>query len=370
MMAAGASATNGVILRSINGGTVWSYAALPQVPLNLVTPAALGAPGAFNYVASDASGRHVFAVGTPSLAIGSNPLLGYTTGTGGAFPNPVLPSVAIASATSIGIPVIMYSGNSGVSWVYQVAPTIPGAFYELNQVAVLKGTVAFAVGGNPFGTDGTPALNTNVVASSGTIIATTNGGFSWVMQTLAGFTYTCPTAETSGTYSNTITAATLASGQITVKPAAVLANYSWCATSVPAAYTPAATQAANTIPYITGVAFTQTAGVYKGWAVGNRGAVYTTTFTPSSVSPFQTATSWAFYSAPAAFVNAVQLSSGWVNLYGIVWDNSNVGYIYGVNLILSTHNGGTNWMVETPNSMIVGTTPTNIWGIATVPTTY
>ena len=54
-----------------------------------------------------------------------------------------------------------YSGNSGVSWVYQVAPTIPGAFYELNQVAVLKGTVAFAVGGNPFGTDGTPSLNTN-----------------------------------------------------------------------------------------------------------------------------------------------------------------------------------------------------------------
>ena len=252
--------------------------------------------------------------------------------------------------------------------MYQVAPTIPGAFYELNQVAVLKGTVAFAVGGNPFGTDGTPSLNTNVVASSGTIIATTNGGFSWVTQTLAGFTYTCPTAyttSTAATYANTITAATVSgTGQITQKPAAAGSNiYSWCATTT--AYAPAATQAANTIPYISGVAFTQTAGVYKGWAVGNRGAVYTTTFTPSAVSPFLTATSWVFYNAPAAFVNAVQLSSGWVNLYGIVWDNSNVGYIYGVNLILSTHNAGINWMVETPNSMIVGTTPTNIWGIAT-----
>ena len=151
MMAAGASPTNGVILRSINGGTVWSvraacpaapwpdglsasasqpasapsaqpatrdpaqYATLPQVPLNLVTPAALGAPGAFNYIASDASGRHVFAVGTPSLAIGTTALQTYTAGTGGASPNPVLPSVAIASATSIGIPVIMVRPRRPVS---------------------------------------------------------------------------------------------------------------------------------------------------------------------------------------------------------------------------------------------------------------
>ena len=57
-----------------------------------------------------------------------------------------------------------YSGNSGVSWVVQAAPTIPNTFYELNQVAVLKGTVAFAVGGNPFGTDGTLSLNAKASA--------------------------------------------------------------------------------------------------------------------------------------------------------------------------------------------------------------
>jgi len=259
--------------------------------------------------------------------------------------------------------------------VVQAAPTIPNTFYELNQVAVLKGTVAFAVGGNPFGTDGTLSLNANVIPAAGTIIATINGGFSWAQQTLAGFTYSCPATETaSGAYSNGITAiAVSVAGVLTTSPTAAASNPNWCYSTLattPAAYSPVASMNTNNIPYIAGVAFTQKSGVYKGWAVGNRGAVYTTTFTPSAVTPFVTATSWTFFNGPAAFSNAVQQASGWVNLWGIVWDNSNVGYIYGVNLILSTHDGGNNWQSETPNSMIVGTTAANIWGVATVPTTY
>ena len=221
----------------------------------------------------------------------------------------------------------------------------------------------------------TAAAQTQVIPAAGTIIATPNGGFSWLQQTLGSFTYSCPSTETnSGVYSNGIAAIAVSAGGVLTTPpvAAGSPNPNWCYSSLattPAAYSPVASMSANNIPYIAGVAFTQQSGVYKGWAVGNRGTVYTTTFTPSTVTPFITATSWVFYNGPAAFSNAVQQASGWVNLWGIVWDNSNVGYVYGVNCILSTHDGGMNWRSETPNSMIVGGAA-NIWGVATVPTTY
>ena len=44
------------------------------------------------------------------------------------------------------------------------------------------------------------------------------------------------------------------------------------------------------------------------------------------------------------------------------------GYIYGNGIILSTHNAGATWMVESPNTMIIA--QPQVVGLATVPTTY
>ena len=73
-----------------------------------------------------------------------------------------------------------YSGDSGATWASQVAPDLPSYFYSLTSVVVLRGTLAFAAGGNPFGTTGTTA--TGGVAQNGVIIATFNGGFTWTAQ--------------------------------------------------------------------------------------------------------------------------------------------------------------------------------------------
>ena len=64
--------------------------------------------------------------------------------------------------------------------------------YGLQAVAVLRGTIAFAGGANPLtGTTGlstqgqvgvTNALATSYLNANGVIIATVNGGFSWVVQ--------------------------------------------------------------------------------------------------------------------------------------------------------------------------------------------
>ena len=72
----------------------------------------------------------------------------------------------------------------------------------------------------------------------------------------------------------------------------------------------------------------------------------------------------------AAFNNVVQLSTGSVNLMGIVWDNAMVGYIYGDNIIMSTHNGGMTWVAETPNSVVTSTNAVTIYAVGVVPTTY
>ena len=49
-------------------------------------------------------------------------------------------------------------------------------------------------------------------------------------------------------------------------------------------------------------------------------------------------------------------------------DNTMTGYIYGNGIILSTHNAGATWMVESPNTMIIA--QPQVVGLATVPTTY
>jgi len=358
--AAGSVGTYGTVLASTNGGTFWNYATLPlpalAKPSGTLT---VGPPGELYSVGVDASGRHVFAVGAPTLplAVDGNAI---TCTAGNYAAGACVGGVASYTAPASGT--ILYSGNSGVSFTAQSAPIVSGILYTLNSVYVIRGTIAFAAGGNPFWATGwslaatgavTPQTNTLVtnpqLAPTGLIVATTNGGFSWLVQNIGGFNITCTTSDatsTSATPAGTGKCVTTATGN--------------------PSFVPLATQATNTLPVINAVAFTQKGGMYYGWAVGNSGLVLSTTFTSANVSTssFTPATTWT-----AVYIPAVLTTSSYTNLYGIVWDNMNVGYIYGSGVILSTHNAGLNWIAETPNPLII-TSGINVQAIATVPTSY
>ena len=87
-----------------------------------------------------------------------------------------------------------YSGNGGASFQVQSAPIVAGYFYQLSSVFVIKGTIAFAAGGNPYGTEGSSSgilasttatvstASSGLISANGIIIATVNGGFTWVVQ--------------------------------------------------------------------------------------------------------------------------------------------------------------------------------------------
>ena len=48
-----------------------------------------------------------------------------------------------------------------------------------------------------------------------------------------------------------------------------------------------------------------------------------------------------------------------------------VGYAYGTSFILSTHNGGVSWQVESPNGLIATGGVTHVVNaLASVPTSY
>lgn len=251
----------------------------------------VGPPGELYSVGVDASGRHVFAVGAPTLQLttdGSAILCTatsapnqYATGTcvggvntyiapasGTILVRPLLPAAFVCSQAqsyySLPTPT-QYSGNSGVSFTAQSAPIVPGIVYTLNSVYVIRGTIAFAAGGNPFWATGwslaatgavSPQTNTLVanpqLASTGLIVATTNGGFSWLVQNIGGFNITCTTSDATAT-----TATPAGTGKCVTT-----------ATGNPS-FVPLATQATSTLPVINAVAFTQKGGMYYGWAVGN-----------------------------------------------------------------------------------------------------
>ena len=164
--------------------TIASPAQWTALPLaTIVNPSStagpLGPVGGLYAISADASGRHVFAVGSPSVAL--------FTGSGSTTAGSVSGATASATITNgqVAGGAILYSGNSGVSFIVQTAPVMQGYFYALNTVAVLRGTIAFAAGGHPLGTQGQPSSVTNAadyVNANGIIIATVNGGFSWIVQ--------------------------------------------------------------------------------------------------------------------------------------------------------------------------------------------
>jgi hypothetical protein len=364
--------TYGQILRSVNGGTYWSWTALPLA--TIVNPTAsvgpLGPVGGLNAISADASGRHVFAVGSPSLALNSAAATTAAPFAGATASAAIGPTAATAASVAGGV--ILYSGNSGVSFIVQTAPVMQGYFYALNTVAVLRGTIAFAAGGHPFGTQGQPSVTNaaavNYVNANGIIIATVNGGFSWIVQNIQSLnTYFC-----AGTVANPATTIPAAAGSFCVNSA----------TPNNAAFTPSATQALGNIPQLNNLGFfvAPGTGTYTGWAVGNSGLLLTTQFNMTGVSnsltSLQSVSTWAPPAAATltgAFNNAVMLppaQGGSANIYGIVWDNYKVGYMYGVSFILSTHNSGLSWVAETPNSIISGTSPVTVFSMAMVPTSY
>ena len=353
----------GTILTSTNGGTFWTNVPLPLVPTanpnaatSTATPAGgttayvscavtacpLGPPGGLNAISVGSSGRNVYAVGAPALV-------------------PVTPGIPLAMTVgnlpALGAGTILYSGNSGASFVSQSAPFVPRYFYELTTVYALRGTVAFAAGGNPLWTEGSSTTSTGaavstaatVVPANGVIIGTSNGGFTWSVQNLPSYSYACSSANQ------------LANGLC------------WnTGATTPAAYSPQGTALNGAIPVINSLAFLrQSSGAYMGWAVGNDGLVFVTSLSlPGATGGGRgIITSWTQAAMGAAFASMVQLPTGFQHLIGIVWDNAQVGYIYGKGIILSTHNAGATWVVDAPTALLVSS-GASINALAVVPTKY
>jgi len=144
------------------------------------------------------------------------------------------------------------------------------------------------------------------------------------------------------------------------------------------------------VPVINSIAFTlgggSLTGRYMGWAVGENGLILKTVTgipirTLSNLKQDLLVYQWAGLGAAAAGATGIYppgllYPSGtalgaFPNLFalaGIVWENNNVGYIYGQAVILSTHNAGATWQVETPPAVAAN----GVWvaPAATVPTTY
>lgn len=278
---AGIAGTWGALYTSTNGGTFWTSVPVPMV-------------GALYAISADASGKHVYAVGAPATLVNASSI------------------TSVASPYSVYGGTIVYSGNYGQSFVPQAAPIIPGYTYELNTVAVLRGTIAFAAGGSPL-----VAFN-YAFGNNGVIVGTANGGFSWLQQPITSF-------GTSNSFNTS----------------------------------------SGSIPYLYGIAFNVANGTYYGWAVGANGTVLK--------GPMPQAT---LHNSAATYLsvqwNAVPMTTlaqtVTAALNGIVWDNNMVGYIYCQNVIMATHNGGVTWFAETPAAIVLQ--GLDVWVAAHVPTTY
>jgi len=341
-----------VIYQSTNGGTCWTALSLPTLPP--VSISSVNYPqslGAILSIAADSHGKAVYAVGGPSTgsAVSSSsgtaataPVLVYATAISGTTTG----TLATANQGAIAIPVasgafkgpmagtILFSNAYGQnvtgvpSFQIQTAPVLPGYAYWLNGVTVLRSTIAFAVGGNVYGTIGTAlnALSTSTSATNGIILGTFNGGFTWTQQVLPStFSYPSATAPFSGAFGG------FANG------------------TLPQLYA-----AANQLA--------KGSGSTTVWAVGAYGFAVKAVITPNSNSYSNTP-----FAPAVTFTPVTGLGSS--ALYGITWDNANVGYAWGAGGIFATSNGGSTWVSQTPNALI-SPSAVSVLALATVPTTY
>jgi len=337
--------TYGQILTSTNGGTMWNYASIPaSIPSSFCSSTALTSgmqcpvPGLTD-IDADSSGRHLYAVGWTALngqvwagdaasagnvavTTASNPS---TTGTGGY--------------TTPGAGFIMYSGNSGASWVVQSAPILQNTIYVYTAVSVPRGTIAVAAGGQPAFSEIYTAGVTSVVAPGGTgvsgvVSATFNGGFSWL-----NMPYT-------GSFINDVA----------------------CQSTNPmAAYT----------CFFVGDRYQAFRATFNATTKSNvllgtqLGANIQPAFAFTSITlPAQTRTSDQNSVTLAASLNPGQIGS---HLLGVVFDNPKVGWMFGYTTILRTSNGGASWFSEAPYQIAAMPTTSGgqaVFGLAPVPTSY
>lgn len=303
----------GVILMTTTGATTWTYAPLmytytqasaAQTADNAASKTlfAQPIPGILYGITSDAAGKNVWAVGSP-----------FTTG---AFASGVV-------TYDIGVvPTILYSGNSGASWVMQTAPALNQIGYSLFSVAAKSGSTAWAVGGRL--TDDQPAL-----LHWGTILGTSNGGFSWTAMSFPG-------------------AASANVPQFT--SVAVNGNSVWVGGKV----LKVVSGGSNTVCYPSGtIVATTNPCVSYSLLVSTDGK----NFRPAAASS----------TFPAGFVGSAADSSKGV--FGIQWDNKVRGFIYGGFGIMGTQDGGATWAWETPNGLTT-TKGALVRSLAVVPTTY
>lgn len=401
--ATGVDVALGLVLMTQNGGTVWkvvpvhaSFAVLSSLWVNndpslkniFNTPV----PGILFSVMSDASGKHVYAVGSPSSLYSSS----------ATAMVPLVNNVLVAAGVQVKtFATILYSGNSGMSWVQQTAPTLYSGSvpYTLFDVAVQKGTTAVAVGGS--------ASIKYGAKSAGTILLTTNGGFSWTQAVYPSSTstkapvFTCATLQPSVSGVQAVWV-----GGFTTRTDAALAGLAVPTTAVD--FYPTAA--------IAGFQPTSGATIVSSGVPRAKGQVYTILLSRDGGKTFAAAPTAGL---PTGFVVTSFTHATTDRLitdrsvYGITWDNAQHGWIFGCaaplllgrttwprraaapacplirhhdhcplltharassrrryGFIMSTQNGGTTWTYETPSDVGVASVTPRVSAIASVPTTY
>lgn len=318
--AAATSVPLGMILMTQNGGTVWkvspittSFAVLSSLWVNndpslkniFNTPL----PGILFGVQSDASGKHVYVVGSPAST--------YTSA------NTAMTNLVSNAAPATGVQVktygtILYSGNAGLSWVHQTAPTLFSGLvpYTLFDVAVQKGTTAIAVGGSASIKYGDK--------SAGTIVYTTNGGFSWTQAVYPSSTgtkapvFTCVALQPAVQGAQAVWV-----GGFTTRTDRALAGL-----TVP-------TKAADFYPVAAVAGFQPTSGtptIVSSGVPRAKGQIYTILVSRDGGKTFAAAptaglpTGYVVTSFTHAATDALTTDR---SVYGITWDNAQHGWIYG-----------------------------------------
>jgi len=266
------------------------------------------------------------------------------------------------SANSITPGAILYSGNGGVTWTQQSAPTFQGVTeYSLYGVAVATGKVAVAVGGQSRGT--VNAVLGTPIGANGVVLLTTNGGFSWLPQNLvSNFT-----GKATGPLPMLINSQT-ASASNYYAPLLTGVFFNRNKNNNSAIWTVGVSPWASPTNLQTGITAAGTGDYLPCYSI------FSATL-PNGTSSLTTTLTFKLL-PPSALPNSYPLINACGNdLLGTVWDNSQHGWIYGLNTILVTHNGGATWTYETPQQLLTNTNqnsqgPYKINALGNVPSAY
>ena len=223
----------------------------------------------------------------------------------------------------------------------QSAPILLSTIYVYSSVAVPRGTIAIAAGGQPifsavYNGGVFTAPSTTGVTPAGVVSATFNGGFSWLNMPF------------SGNFINDITVQS-SNPQKTYTLIAVTDRYTAWRTTFNA---------------------TTVSNVLLGTQLG---ANVQPQFTWTAITLPGTTTTTGPSAYAAAIVPINQLQGA--HLLGVVFDNPQVGWIFGYTTILRTSNGGLTWFNEAPFQIAAQPVAGQgvgqaVFGLAPVPTSY